>query len=398
MLDAKFFSAISERESSTDALAEVVGAAREAMGGKIDIVFVFFTAHFSDSAPAMAETLWLELDAQSLVGCSAEGVIGGDREIERTPGLALLVGRAPGVRVHPFQISGQKAWREVLTDGDALRSRFGVTAESRAIIGFGDPFTTPVTQLLPALDAAAPGVPLVGGMASSAHQPGENVLLRNDQTYQQGLVGVTLSGDIDVETIVSQGCRPIGRPMIITKSHDNIVEQLSGRPALQVLQEMVTEMGEAEREHLAGGLFLGRAISEFKERFGRGDFLVRNVMGMDEESGALAVGEMIKTGQTVQFHLRDAGTADEDLSLLLEMQKLDEGPAGGLLFSCNGRGTRMFEQPSHDIKAAQRAMPRTPVAGFFAAGELGPIGEHNFIHGHTASFALFRPRTGATPT
>lgn len=399
MFDAKFFSAISERESSTEALAEVVGAAREAMGGKIDIVFVFFTAHFSDSAAAMAETLWLELDAQSLVGCSAEGVIGGDREIERTPGLSLLVGRVPGVRVHPFQISGQKAWREVLTDGDALRSRFGLTGESRAVIGFGDPFTTPVTQLLPALDAAAPGLPLVGGMASSAHQPGENLLLRNDQTYQQGLVGVTLSGDIAVETIVSQGCRPIGRPMVITKSHDNIVEQLSGRPALQVLQEMVTDMGEDEREHLAGGLFLGRAISEFKERFGRGDFLVRNIMGMDEESGALAVGEMIKTGQTVQFHLRDAGTADEDLSLLLEIQKLDEGPAGALLFSCNGRGTRMFEQPSHDIKAAQRAMPRTPVAGFFAAGELGPVGQHNFIHGHTASFALFRPRaTGATPT
>ncbi len=377
----------------------MVEAARTAMEGKIDVVFAFFTGDFSEDASAIVESLWLELDAQTLIGCSAEGVIGSDREVERSAGLSLLVARLPGVRVHPFHITGERAWREVLTDPDALRARIGYGPDSRAIIGFGDPFTAPMTQFLPALDAAAPLAPLIGGMASSGRQPGENVLLRNDQAYQQGFVGLCLSGLVDVQTVVSQGCRPVGKPMIITKSHDNMIEQLGGKPALKVLQEMINEMEESEREQLANGLFIGRAISEFKERFGRGDFLVRNVMGADEEKSAIAVAEYVKTGQTIQFQVRDAATADEDLSLLLDAQNAGEPPAGALLFSCNGRGTRMFTLPSHDIDAAHKAMPGMPVAGFFAAGELGPVGGRNFIHGHTASFALFRPRgkDSATP-
>lgn len=388
----KFFSAVSENESPSDAVTEVVEAARAAMDGKIDVAFAFFTGEFNQNAAAMAENLWLELDAQAIIGCSAEGVIGDDREVERTAGLALLVGRLPGVRLHPFHISGEQGWRSVLTDPDALRSRFGCGEDTRAIIAFGDPFSSPMTQLLPALDAALPNVPLIGGMASSAHQPGENILLHNDAAHQQGLVGISLSGPVEVQTLVSQGCRPIGKPMVITKSHDNLVEQLGGRPALKVLEETVNEMEESEREQLANGLFLGRAISEYKERFGRGDFLVRNVMGVDEASGAIAVAEYVKTGQTVQFQVRDAATADEDLSLLLEAGSGPTPPAGALLFSCNGRGTRMFTMPCHDIDAAHRTMPSTPVAGFFAAGELGPVGGRNFMHGHTASFALFRPR------
>ena len=158
-------------------------------------------------------------------------------------------------------------------------------------------------------------------MASSGRQPGENVLLRNDEAHHQGFVGLCLSGAVDVQTVVSQGCRPIGKPMVITRSHDNIIEQLGGKPALKVLQEMIGEMEESEREQLANGLFVGQAISEFKESFGRGDFLVRNVMGADEEKGAIAVAEYVKTGQTIQFQVRDAATADEDLSLLLDCAK-----------------------------------------------------------------------------
>jgi len=388
----KFFSIVSERETSPDAVVEVVEGARTAMDGKIDVVFVFFTGEFCEEAPAIVESLWLELDAQVLIGCSAEGVIGADREVERSAGLSLLVARLPGVRIHPFHIAGERAWREVLTSPDALRTKIGYGEESRAIIGFGDPFSSPMTQLLPALDAAAPRAPLIGGMASSARQPGENVLLRNDQAYQQGFVGLCLSGEVDVQTVVSQGCRPIGKPMVITKSHDNMIEQLGGRPALKVLQEMIEALEESEREQLANGLFVGRAISEYKERFGRGDFLVRNVMGADEQNGGIAVAEYVKTGQTIQFQVRDAATADEDLSLLLDAQNASDAPAGALLFSCNGRGTRMFTLPCHDIDAAHKSMPGMPVAGFFAAGELGPVGGRNFIHGHTASFALFRPR------
>ena len=393
----RFHSVVSDRENSAaavEAVIEEIGEAGEGDSGsplKVDVAFAFMTAHHRDDADAVIERLWLELDPQTIVGCSAEGVIGGDLEIERQPGLAVLAAEMPLVRIHPFHVGGETDWRHVLTDADELAERVGYGPETRAVIGFGDPFTTPTDPFLKALDDACPAAPLVGGMASSARQPGQNVLLRNDQVLTDGFVGVSFSGPVEVETVVSQGCRPIGRPMVVTKSHDNIVEALGGRPALEVLRDTVMELGEDDRHHLANGLFLGRAISEYRERFGRGDFLVRNVIGVDDESKSLGVADYVRTGQTVQFHVRDAATAGEDLGMLLESQKAAERAAGGLLFSCNGRGTRLFDVHCHDIGLARKAMPTTPVAGFFAAGELGPVGGKNFIHGHTASFALFRP-------
>jgi len=206
------------------------------------------------------------------------------------------------------------------------------------------------------------------------------------------MVGVSLSGPLRIETVVSQGCRPIGRHMIVTRSHENVIEQLGGKPAVQVLREVVSELPESEQNLLQNGLFVGQVASEYREKFNRGDFLVRNVIGIDEENGTVSIADYVKTGQTVQFHVRDAQTADEDLSLMLDGQQKAPAPAaGGLLFSCNGRGLRMFEEPCHDIRIARKSMPSTPIAGFFAAGELGPVAGKNFVHGHTASFALFRP-------
>jgi small ligand-binding sensory domain FIST len=252
----------------------------------------------------------------------------------------------------------------------------------------GDPFTSPIDPLMASLDQYFPGVPLIGGMASAARQPGQNVLFRNDQLFEQGMVGISLSGPIQVETIVSQGCRPIGNAMIVTRSRENVIEQLGGKPALRALQEAFEEMSGKDRELLENGLLIGRAISEYREKFGRGDFLVRGVIGIDEQSGSISIADYVKTGQTVQFHVRDAASADEDLRLMLQRRQI-ASPTGGLLFSCNGRGTRLFDQPCHDVGVARELMTETPIAGFFAAGELGPIGKRNFIHGHTASMALF---------
>jgi small ligand-binding sensory domain FIST len=229
-------------------------------------------------------------------------------------------------------------------------------------------------------------------MASAARQPGQNVLFRNDEVLEEGMVGVAIGGPVTVETIVSQGCRPIGNPMIVTRSHENVIEQLGGKPALQVLQESVNSISPADRDLLEHGLLIGRAISEYREKFTRGDFLVRNVVGVEQDSGAIAMADYIKTGQTVQFHVRDAASADEDLSLLLQNRKM-ASPTGALLFSCNGRGTRLFDHPGHDIRAVREKTSEIPAAGFFAAGELGPVGHRNFIHGHTASIALFGPES-----
>ncbi len=386
----RFSCSTSDNETPEEAVAEVVDDARLATDGKIDGVFVFLTAHYREAAEEILERLWLELDPQALIGCSGEGVIGDDREIERAPGIAVLSMHLPDVRLHPFHIGGRSAWRQVLNDEEQLRERLGLGPQTRAVIAMGDPFTPPIDAFMTCLDQHAPGLPLVGGMASSAQQPGQNVLFRNDEMFDEGMVGMSLSGAIEVETIVSQGCRPIGSPMIVTKSHDNVIQQLGGKPALRTLQDAVETMPAADRELLENGLLIGRAISEYREKFGRGDFLVRNVVGVDQDTGAIAMADYIKTGQTIQFHVRDSASADEDLSLMLQARKIAI-PAGGLLFSCNGRGTRLFDQPGHDIRAVRGAAPSAPVAGFFAAGELGPVGQRNFIHGHTASLALFGP-------
>ena len=385
----RFHASISDDESSDAAADAVIEAARDAMGN-VDIAFVYFTAHHRAEAGEMLERLWLELDPQCIVGCSAEGVIGGEREIERSPGLSLLVAEMPGVNVHPFHIRADD-WRELIVENpELLAERVGHGPATRAILGFGDPFTTPMNQLMPAFDKHCPGAPLIGGMASSAQGPGENLLLHNDVTHDDGMVGVSLSGPITVDTLVSQGCRPIGKPMIVTKGKGNVIETLGGRAPLGQLRELVAAMSPADQQLLTNGLMIGKAINEYREKFGRGDFLVRNLMGVDEKSGAIAVAGDVRVGQTVQFHVRDAASADEDLRLLLEAQQARGTTAGALLFSCNGRGTRMFEEPCHDIAASRQLLPATPVAGFFAAGELGPVGGQNFIHGHTASFALFR--------
>ena len=387
----RFHSLISASESTDAAVDELIAAARAA-GTQPDVLFVFFTGHHAPESERMIERLWLELDPQVAVGCSAEGVIGAEQEIERAPGTSILIGTLPpGVRIHPFHIATDE-WRQMLSAPEDLLERIGHGSEPRAILAFGDPFTTPLNQLMPLLDEHAHGVPLVGGMASAARQPGQNILIRNDQIFSEGMVGLTLSGAISVETIVSQGCRPIGSTFVITKAHDNVIEQLGGRPALGVLRDLITGLGEEDQALLQKGLLVGRAISEYRERFGRGDFLVRNLMGADQATGSIAVADYVRVGQTIQFHVRDAQTADEDLNQMLESQQQAKvPPAAALLFSCNGRGSHLFDQPCHDVGAARRAMPATPVAGFFAAGELGPVGNQNFIHGHTASFALLRP-------
>lgn len=387
----RFFSTISDLELSTDAAGESAERALEAMEGRVDVAFLFLTPHHREEADVVVEQLWLELDPQILIGCMAEGVIGGDREIERRPGLALLTGELPGARLHPFHIAGQNDWRTLLEDPAALADRIGYGPDTRAVIGLGDPFTSPMSQLLAAFDKTLGAAPLVGGMASGVNAPGQTLLFRNDECRNDGFVGVTVGGAVEVETVVSQGCRPIGRPWVVTKSHENVIDQLGGRPAMAALTEIVQELSEADRKLLQNGLFVGQAINEYRDEWGRGDFLVRNVVDVDDKNGSIAIADWAKAGRTVQFHIRDAHTASEDLSLLLDTQsKRPDAPAGGLLISCNGRGRRMFSQENHDIAHSRRAMPNTPMAGFFAAGELGPVGGKNFIHGHTASFALFR--------
>jgi small ligand-binding sensory domain FIST len=222
-------------------------------------------------------------------------------------------------------------------------------------------------------------------------QRGDSLLALGRKTFRRGAVGLLLCGNAKLQTVVSQGCRPIGEPFVITKIEDNLVIELGGRPALERLNKIYFELTTQEQKLAKRGLHVGRVVNEYREKFQDGDFLIRNITNVIPGLGGFSVSDSLRVGQTIQFHLRDSEIADGELKQLLQQQHADAAQrlVGGLVFSCNGRGTRLFKQPHHDAAAIQQALGPLPLAGFFAAGEIGPIGGQNFMHGFTASIALF---------
>jgi small ligand-binding sensory domain FIST len=230
-------------------------------------------------------------------------------------------------------------------------------------------------------------------MASGAGAPGDSRLLLNESLHRSGAVAVLLSGPLRCTAVVSQGCRPIGRHLIVTRAEGNLIQELGGKPALLQLKSIFDTLATSEQQLVQRGLHVGRVVNACQDRFAQGDFLVRNVLGIDPGTGAIGVGDFFRPGQTVQFHVRDDRTADDEMRQLLADFRTDApaAPRGGLLFTCNGRGTRLFPEPDHDARLVDEYLPGTPLAGFFAAGELGPIGGRNFMHGFTASLLLLEP-------
>lgn len=383
-----FFSYLSTQPKTADALREILDQASGA--GQVDLACVFFSGDHADEAAAIAQQLNEKLAPKALIGCSGESIVGNEREVEGHPALAVWLARFPAdIRLTPFHLTVEPTgdgytilgWPDELEDADP-RS---------AVFLLGEPFTFPTEDAFRNLDEIKSGLRVVGGMASAGREPGVNRLLLGGQVLADGAVGVLAQGPLRVRTIVSQGCRPIGKPYVVTKAQRNHILELGGKLAVAQLQELWQELSPDDQKLVQQGLHLGRVVNEYQEAFRRGDFLVRNVMGIDRETGAVIVGDQVRVGQTVQFHVRDAAAADEDLRLLLQASSIaEEGkPAGGLLFTCNGRGVRLFGQPNHDAAALRTELGPVPVAGFFAMGELGPIGGRNFIHGFTASVVLF---------
>lgn len=334
----------------------------------------------------------------AVIGCTAESVIGGSREVEGQSGLSIWAASLPGTDVRFFEVTAatdpeKGALFSTLPEvGDASRA---------SILLLADPYTFPMDRYLVALNEDRSGVPAMGGMASGGAGPGQNLLFTADGIREGGAIGVVLEGDIELRSVVSQGCRPVGRPWIVTDCRQNLIGRLGGQPALDVLMETWRSLRSEEQELMQRAPFLGLAIDPNKSEFERGDFLVRAVVGIDERERSVAVADLVRRGQTVQFLVRDADSASEDLKLLMASQgggalgtPTDPRSAGALLFSCNGRGTRMFPEPNHDISCVRSSLEsEVPVAGFFAAGEIGPVGGRNFLHGLTASVAVFRTRT-----
>jgi small ligand-binding sensory domain FIST len=388
----KFASAITtERDvdSAAAALTDEIHAQVDLP--ELDFAMSFFSADFAAVAASGADRLNTTLNPRVLIGCTSEGVIGKAEEIENQPAIALVAARLPGVNLVPFTLNSDD-W-DTLGDTAGFRALIAAPPDTRLIIMLADPFSTPLDQVLNAFNTDYPGVPIIGGMASGAQEPGGNALLLNDRAYASGAVGVALAGDFEADIIVSQGCRPFGRTFTVTETQGNVIVSLEGEPPLQHIQNLVAQLSEEDQALLKNGLFVGRAIGTAHENLGRGDFLIRSLLGVDRQSGAIGVGDSIREGEMIQFHLRDQRTAEEDLELLLTPQALDAPPSGALLFSCNGRGTRLYDHPNGDISTIQNILGGVHLAGFFAAGEIGPVGGKNFLHGHTASMALFRPRS-----
>lgn len=399
--DFRFASAISGDDAIEDALDEAVGEAMDTIGGPVDLAIVLATEHHRMSFGAIAERLQRTVEPRVALGATAAGVLASGSEMEQRPGLAVLVGRMPGVWMRPFDYARldyktvhnhPAAMRHALL-GDATDS---VPDDLAAMLMFADPFSMPLVNFIPSINAAIPGVPIVGGVASGAREGGDNRLILDGKVERQGAVGVLIGGPVRVDCTVSQGCRPVGEPFVITRAKHNIIQQLGGRPALAAVRQVAAKLSDTDRVLMTNGLFIGRVINEYKDHFGRGDFLVRNIIGADETHGYIAVSDRVRVGQTVQMHVRDRATAAEDLQLLLEGQKLHGPASGALVCTCNGRGQNLFDAPDAESTIIAEALGPTPIAGFFAAGEIGPVGDENFLHGFTSSMAVFRPKFETT--
>ena len=351
-----------------------------------DLAVVFVSRHYRREAAYFLRALNEMLGHVPLIGCAAESVIGGGQEVEDAPAVSLWLAAGTG-RVETFSVD------HLATPGGGLFVGDRFEAGGGPYIVLADPFGFPVPDLLAHLNDNVPQATVIGGLASAGEGPGPSILFLDDEVLGSGAVVAALTG-AQVDLLVSQGCRPIGNPYTVTGCEGNVVHGVGGRPPFERLQELVATLPETDRQLLAeGGLQVGQVIDEYRHEQRRGDFLVHSVVGADPSSGAIVVGGDVHLGQTLQFHVRDAASADEDLVETLEQEAAELGGAaarGALIFTCNGRGTRLFERPDHDAALVSKLLGDVPVAGAFCAGELGPVGGRNFLHSYTACVAVFR--------
>lgn len=398
---ARFATALSTRADAASAEAEARELLVQRFGGETpDLAVLFATHHHGEALERIGPRICEAIGARVVMGCTAESVIGEDREIEESPGLVLWAARLPETEIRFFQVKARPGDDDQVVF-DSLPPVHD-PKQAKALM-VADPFSFPADRFLARLNDELPGVPVMGGMASGAMGPGQSLLFTADGARESGAVGVVLEGGVGLRPVVSQGCRPVGKPWVITACEQNVILKLGGRPALEVLVETWNTLPQGDQVLMQNAPFIGLAIDPTRSHFQRGDFLVRGVMGFDQKHQLIALAELVRRGQTVQFLVRDSASAGEDLSFLLSTQDTaieppeqaaeaaDPGQTGALIFSCNGRGTRMFDSPNHDVSCVQSNLSGDVVtAGFFAAGEIGPVGGRNYLHGFTASVAVFR--------
>ncbi len=385
-----FAASLSRNVDTEAAVRDLVDEVQACLGpSSVDLACLFFSPHHNERADLLAKTITHDLRPRWMIGCSGEGIIGGPKELETAPAVSLWTASLPHVTIEPVRVTFSPTHDQFHCAGLP-----GTDLADSTFLLLADPFTTPMQEVLSLFEERYPGTPAIGGLAGGGHDVGETRLLFHDQIVGGGVVGVRLSGPLDVRPVISQGCRPIGERYVVTKADHRFIHELSGVPALQRLQTVFESLDSGERRQAHRALHIGLVIDEHRNRFERGDFLVRNLVGADDSTGAIAIGDRVLEGQTVQFQLRDARSASEDLHLLLAADRAHHAspPGGALVFTCCGRGQGLFGRAHHDAQAVIERLGSIPMAGFFAQGEIGPVGGRNFLHGYTASVALFAER------
>jgi small ligand-binding sensory domain FIST len=374
-------SAISDLPDLDHALRAAIDDAAHALTAPADLALVFVSGHRS-GLHRVSFTVRERLRDALVVGCSAGGVVGGGIELEGKPAVAITLASLPGVELVPFHVDDVEA--------ASLERMLPRAGDGSTLITFADPFTLDAPAFVRALDEAFPGRTKIGGLASGARAPGHHALFLGDATHQAGAVGVELRS-VSVDTIVAQGCRPIGDAMFVTRHRGHLLLELNGKPAAAMIRALFETLSDSDKELFGHSLFLGIGAVD-KREYRQGDFLIRNIGGVQRESGGLVVGATFNDYEVVQFHLRDARASAEDLEALLARYRSEvQGtPSGALLFSCLGRGEGLYGEPNHDSDAFHRVAPGVPLGGFFCNGEIGPVRGRTHLHGYTSCFAIFR--------
>lgn len=372
---ATFGAAISEHPDAAQAVGEVVGAVVEAVGVAPDLAVLFISGHPVEAVEEIATAVRSLLSPGVLIGSTTVAAIGRETEAEDGPAVSLWVGRVGPVEPVRFEVVRSSEGTAVVGMPDAAAS------ERRTLILLADPMSFPADSFARAGNHQYPALTIVGGVVSAPGGVGASRLVLDGAIHSDGAIGALLPPGLGEFAVVSQGCRPIGAPLIVTEAEANVVRGLGSRPALDRLQELFDGAGDHDRELLGQGLHVGLAVDERTEAFARGDFLVRGVLGATPDEGSIRVGDRVEVGTTLQFQVRDAATAREDLAELLSTVDAD----AALVFTCNGRGRRLFGEADHDARAVVDAVGGGPVAGMFCAGEIGPVGGQNHVHGFSAS-------------
>jgi small ligand-binding sensory domain FIST len=384
--------AIDESTRWNEAL-DAIGLGEDDSSPAPDLSLLFASPAYEEIEALVAQA-YRRTAASVLIGCSGQGVVGPSREIEGKAALSIMNLQLPRAELYPKHLEMDDL--AALTTVEAWRAWTGVAPDHiNAWIVFVDPFTCDAEEVIGGLTAAYPGATIAGGLASGLQSSRGTQLFLNGAVYNSGAVILGVGGAYTVRTVVAQGAAPIGEPWTITAAERNVLRKIGNRPALDVLRETLGNLDEELRGRAARNLLVGLAMNEYREHFEQGDFLIRNVVGYDSDSGALAIGALPQVGQTIQFQIRDADAADFDLKRQLENARARVDPdlvAGALLCTCNGRGVGLFGTPDHDARSFTEAFGPVPMAGFFCNGEIGPVGGQTYLHGFTASLALFVPK------